>query len=247
MSSTKSHKSASKAAAAATPLQGRWQFAAALVAVAAAVAVALVFSGSSPSDKPRESPPSAPAAETQAAAPLNRALYPTEVHLWAAQCTAPGNLPPFRSWPRRPVSTATAPFTVFAELEKMQQLKRRSPASSSSGMVEWLVAALNKTRANADPVHLRLLLWQLVAHADKQAHRNCFAKVVVDTGLVADVNAAMSDQSVPFSYTLLYLTVYAQLADPVLAQMLVRSAGASPVAPRVNGDTPIQHALYWQV
>ena len=129
----------------------------------------------------------------------------------------------------------------------MQQIKRRTPASSPSATVDWFVAAINKTRVDADPLHLRLLLWQLVAHTDKQAHRNCFAKVVVDTGLVADVNVALSDKNIPFAYTLLYVTVYAQMADPVLAQMLVRSAGASPVAPRVNGDTVIQHALYWQV
>lgn len=161
--------------------------------------------------------------------------------MWAAHCTLKA-LPPAQSWPRWPASTDTSPYSVFAALDKMQ--RRKSPAT-----VDWLVAALNKTRATGDsfPFTLRLLLWQLVAHSQKQAHRHCFAKVVVDTGLVADVNAEIRDQSFPFPYTLLYVTIYAQLADPTLAQLLVRSAGASPVEPLVNGEKVVHHALYWQV
>jgi hypothetical protein len=94
---------------------------------------------------------------------------------------------------------------------------------------------------------LQLFLWNLVAHADMQ-NRPCFAKLAVEAGLVDDVNAYISDKVVSdkFDVTLLYTTMNGMMADPVLAQLLVRSAGASPVKPRVGGDTIIQHALNWQ-
>lgn len=78
--------------------------------------------------------------------------------------------------------------------------------------------------------------------------RNCFAKLVVDTGLANNVNALITDPNISneFDFTLLYLTVNGKLADPVLARLLVRSASASPISLRVNGDTVIQHALNWQ-
>lgn len=164
--------------------------------------------------------------------------------MWAHQCKKK-NLPLVKFWPRWPsTASAISLFRPFAELKKIEN---KSP---STGTVAWLIAELKKTRADGEvfPLPLQLFLWQLVAHSDNQQMRNCFAKVIVDTGLIDDVNVAVSDSviSETFNVTLLYVAVSGRMADPTLAQLLVRSAGASPVQPRVNGDTAIQHALNWQ-
>jgi hypothetical protein len=191
--------------------------------------------------------PSSTASESAAPSQptFDSALFPTEVHFWASECKLQ-NLPPASAWPLWPSATSE-PFQLFAELKRIQ---RSNQPTSYAGTVEWLSAQLHRTRQDGGfPLMLQRFLWQLVAHSDKQKHndkRNCFAKLVVDSGLINDVNSVIDDTTVPEGSTLSYVSVYGKMADPVLAQMLIRSAGVSPLRPRVDGDTVIQHALNWQ-
>jgi ankyrin repeat protein len=88
------------------------------------------------------------------------------------------------------------------------------------------------TDEQLSPLLPRLFLWKLAAHTNQTFTSLSHFDVNDDI--------AVGERKV----TLLYMSIYGNLIDPVLTHFLLRH-GASP-AVRVDGQTILQHALTWQ-